>query len=214
MNNEVYFSIDVEATGPIAGKHSILQLATTAFTKDDLLGTWSANLEELPGAGWDPATKAWWNKQDQAIFTKIRQNLQKPGTATRDWDRWVRSFGSRPKVAVASPTGYDWTLLAYYIYSFIPGWDAEDRTPFKHRCLDIRSYSAAYLNKGYLESSKADLEHLRPKNIPHNHDAAQDSLEQAVFFQNLLKANDNLHRNAHLFLAMKDGVQSLSSLTA
>jgi hypothetical protein len=47
---EVYVSTDIEADGPIPGGNSMLSFASAAFTADGtMLGTFTANLETLPG---------------------------------------------------------------------------------------------------------------------------------------------------------------------
>ena len=48
---ETYVSTDIEADGPIPGPHSMLSLGSAAFTADKhLIGTFTVNLETLPGA--------------------------------------------------------------------------------------------------------------------------------------------------------------------
>jgi hypothetical protein len=47
---EIYVSTDIEADGPIPGPHSMLSLGSAAYTGEkQLLSTFSANLETLPG---------------------------------------------------------------------------------------------------------------------------------------------------------------------
>jgi hypothetical protein len=54
-SNEVYVSTDVETDGPIPGPHSMLSFASAAYRSDKMLvGTFSANLETLPGASGHP----------------------------------------------------------------------------------------------------------------------------------------------------------------
>src|SRR5215831_10777388 len=54
---EVYVSTDVETDGPIPGPHSMLSFASAAYLPDkSLVGTFTANLEPLPGAQADPGT--------------------------------------------------------------------------------------------------------------------------------------------------------------
>lgn len=64
---EIYVSTDIETDGPIPGRHSILSLGSAAYTADkQLVGTFSANLNTLPGATPDPITTAWWATQPEA----------------------------------------------------------------------------------------------------------------------------------------------------
>jgi hypothetical protein len=57
QNKEIYFSTDIESDGPIPGPHSMLSFASAAVgPAGKLIGTFSANLELLPGATPDPRT--------------------------------------------------------------------------------------------------------------------------------------------------------------
>ena len=57
---EIYVSNDIEADGPIPGPHSMLSFASAAYRADGtLVGTYTANLEQLPGAAPDPKTVEW-----------------------------------------------------------------------------------------------------------------------------------------------------------
>lgn len=48
---ELYYSVDVEADGPIPGKNSMLSFGCAVFTaKGNLIDTYSANLDLLEGA--------------------------------------------------------------------------------------------------------------------------------------------------------------------
>ena len=51
-STEIYVSTDVEADGPIPGPNSMLSFGSAAYTgRKELIGTFSANLETLPGDG-------------------------------------------------------------------------------------------------------------------------------------------------------------------
>ena len=76
--DEVYVSTDVEADGPIPGQNSMLSFGAAAYLSDKtLIGTFTANLELLPGAVGDPKTMNWWKTQPQA-WEACRQNLNSP----------------------------------------------------------------------------------------------------------------------------------------
>jgi hypothetical protein len=60
MINKIYVSTDVETDGPIPGINSMLSFGSAADLADKtLVGTFSANLEILPGAQPCPKTMAW-----------------------------------------------------------------------------------------------------------------------------------------------------------
>ena len=80
---EIYVSTDVETDGPIPGPNSMLSFASAAYQADKTLaGTFSANLELLPGAQPDAKTAAWWQSQPEA-YAATRQNLEDPAIAAR-----------------------------------------------------------------------------------------------------------------------------------
>ena len=63
---ELYLSTDVETEGPIPGPHSMLSFATVAFDASGVeLGSFTRNLETLPGASGRLSTMAWWAENYQ-----------------------------------------------------------------------------------------------------------------------------------------------------
>ncbi len=85
MTPEIYVSTDVEADGPIPGPNSMLSFASAAFSADkELIGTFSRNIETLPGASPDPKTEAWWQTQPDA-WTACRKNLRAPAEAMHEY---------------------------------------------------------------------------------------------------------------------------------
>jgi hypothetical protein len=84
-SKEIYVSTDVEADGPIPGPNSMLSFGSAAYTgRKELIGTFSANLETLPGATAHPKTAEWWARQPEA-WAACRQELEMPeGLPWRD----------------------------------------------------------------------------------------------------------------------------------
>ena len=75
---EIYVSTDVEADGPIPGPHSMLSFASVAMLADKtVIGTFSANLETLPGAAGHPVQMQWWKTQPDA-WAACRRDLERP----------------------------------------------------------------------------------------------------------------------------------------
>src|SRR5215467_8154746 len=93
---EIYVSTDVETDGPIPGPHSMLSFGSAAYLADKtLVGTFSANLETLPGAAGNPSTMEWWATQKVA-WEACRQNPQPPETAMRQYLSWLKGLPGRP----------------------------------------------------------------------------------------------------------------------
>jgi hypothetical protein len=90
-NKEIYVGTDVEADGPIPGPNSMLSFGSAAYTGGkELIATFSANLETLPGATADPKTAEWWTQQPEAPAA-CRKELEMPETAMRRYVLWLKA---------------------------------------------------------------------------------------------------------------------------
>ena len=179
---EVYVSTDVETDGPVAGRHSMLSLGSAAFAADKtLLGTFSANLETLPGSTPDPRTTAWWATQPEA-WAACRRDLEAPRAAMTRYVAWLETLGGRP-VFVAYPSAFDFPFVYWYLAEFV------GRNPFGYSAIDIKTYAMALLRRPYRACGKQSMptEWLDP--LPHTHVALDDALEQGRLFCNMLAAN-------------------------
>lgn len=179
---EIYVSTDVETDGPLAGRHSMLSIGSAAYTAaKQLLGTFAANLETLPGAMPDPKTAAWWETQPEA-WAACRVDLEPPATAMRRYLDWIRSLPGKP-VFVAYPTAFDFPFVYWYLMEFV------GENPFGYSAIDIKTYSMAMLRRDYRASGKQAMPREWFDAAPHTHVALDDALEQGRLFCNMLKAN-------------------------
>jgi hypothetical protein len=176
---EIYVSTDVEADGPIPGPHSLLSFASAAYTdRKQLVGTFSANLEVLPGAAGDPKTMAWWGTQPQA-WAACRQDLRDPAEAMPAYVAWLKGLPGKP-VFVGYPAAYDFLFVYWYLMRFA------GESPFSHSALDIKSYAMAVLGCGYRDATKRNMPKGWFDPIPHTHVALDDAKGQGALFCNLL----------------------------
>ncbi|QDQ26108.1 exonuclease [Chitinimonas arctica] len=178
--NEIYISTDVETDGPIPGPHSMLSLGSAAYTADkQLVATFSANLETLPGAEPHPKTAEWWATQPEA-WAACRKNLEAPDAAMTRYASWVRSLGGKP-VFVAYPAGFDFLFVYWYLIRFTGD------SPFSHSALDMKTFAMALLKTDYRESTKRNMPKRWFDKFPHTHVALDDAIEQGALFCNMLK---------------------------
>jgi hypothetical protein len=176
---EIYVSTDIEADGPIPGRHSMLSFASAAYTADkQLIGTFSANLETLPEASVDPGTQAWWDKNPEA-WAACRQDLHQPQEAMRAYVAWLKQLPGTP-VFVGYPAAYDFMFVYWYLIAFA------GESPFSHSALDIKTYAMAVLKKGYRESTKRNMPRRWFSTLPHTHVALDDAIEQGALFCTIL----------------------------
>lgn len=176
---EIYVSTDVEVDGPIPGPHSMLSFGSAAFLADKtLLGTFSANLEPLPGASGHPDTMAWWARHPQA-WQACRRDPQAPADAMANYLDWLEKLPGKP-VFVGYPAAFDFMFVYWYLVQFA------GRSPFSFSALDIKTMAMVVLGLEYRASSKRNMPERWFDETPHSHVALDDAIEQGRLFCNIL----------------------------
>lgn len=192
MNNEIYFSTDVETDGPIPGPHSMMSLGSAAFLPSGrLVGTFSVNLAPLEGASPDPDTLEWWKSHPEA-FQAATHSQRDPGSAMEMFSKWVSDMASLnagqghlrslSPVFVGFPAGFDFLFVYWYLIKFT------GKSPFSFSALDGKTLAMALLQKPYRKSTKRNYpKEWFPKGNPHTHVAVQDAIEQGQIFCEMLR---------------------------
>jgi len=180
---EIYFSTDVETDGPIPGPNSMLSLGSAAFSpKGELLGTFSVNLETLPGAEPDPTTQAWWEAHPKA-YRASREHTWSPEANSNQGSGGRKAL----PVFVGFPAGFDFLFVYWYLIRFT------GKSPFSFSALDGKTYAMALLKRGYRESTKRNYpKEWFPLENKHTHIAVDDAIEQGRIFCNMLRPNLNI----------------------
>nr|WP_211176234.1 3'-5' exoribonuclease [Brasilonema sp. UFV-L1] len=160
----------------------MLSIASAAYTADkQLVATFTANLETLPGAQGHPETMNWWSQQPDA-WAAARTNPQPPPQVMQSFHSWLLGLPGKP-IFVGYPAAFDFMFVYWYLMKFV------GNSPFKHSALDIRSYAMAFLKRNYSESGKDNLPTAWLDNLPLKHIALDDAMQQGTLFCNLLQAN-------------------------
>ena len=176
---EIYVSTDVEVDGPIPGPHSMLSFASAAYAADKtLLATFSANLEELPGAAGHPDTLAWWAERP-AAWQAARSDLRDPQAAITDYVVWLDALPGTP-VFVGYPAAFDFMFVYWYLMRYA------GRSPFSFSALDIKTMAMVMLRRDYRRSTKSAMPRRWFDALPHTHVSLDDALEQGALFCNML----------------------------
>lgn len=176
---EIYVSTDIESDGPIPGPYSMLSFGSAAYLADKtLVGTFSANLEKLPGATGHPDTMAWWENNPTA-WEACRKDCLPPEKAMADYVAWLKKLPGKP-VFVAYPAGFDFMFVYWYLIRFT------GESPFSHSALDMKTLAMALLKTDYREATKRNMPKEWFDPLPHNHIALDDAIEQGALFCNML----------------------------
>jgi hypothetical protein len=179
---EIYISTDVETDGPIPGPNSMLNFASAAYKADgERLGTFTANLEFLPGASGHPRTMEFWSRHPE-VWAAIRSNPRPPAEVMPRYAAWLESLPGKP-VFVGYPIAFDFMFVYWYLIRF------HGQSPFGHNGIDIRSYAMALLKKDYRDSSKSEMPHRWHSRHSHTHNSLDDAIEQGELFTNMLREN-------------------------
>lgn len=180
--DEIYVSTDVETDGPIPGPNSMLSFASAAYTADkQLIATYTANLETIPGAQGDPKTMEWWQSQPEA-WQACRKDTRPAQIVMPEYVAWLKSLPGKP-VFVGYPVAFDFLFVYWYLIRFA------GESPFSFSALDIKTYAMALLKRQYRESVKRNMPAHWFDNLPHTHVALDDAIGQGALFCNMLKEN-------------------------
>ncbi len=179
---EIYVSTDIETDGPAPGLNSMLSFGSAAYLADKtLVGTFSANLETLEGAGADPTTMAWWETQPLA-WEACRGNLQQPAVIMPRYVSWLKGLPAKP-VFVGYPAVFDFMFITYYLHRFA------GESPFSYFALDIKTYAMALMKKNLYDVYKDSMPKHWFDELPYTHIALDDAMSQGALFCNMLAEN-------------------------
>jgi len=202
MKRELYFSLDVEADGPIPGPHSMLSFAVVVFdpavdvalqSKDhsERMDCFTMNLTTLPDARPDPVTtKEFWDKNPKA-YEAARTNIVNPIEGIPRFVKWVDKVCQDRQaipVAVAYPGSYDFMFVYWYLQKFA------GRSPFGFQCLDLKTLAMATLGTSFKDAHKKNFPRAWFEHAPvHSHLALDDAWEQGIVFCHVFEQLKNIH---------------------
>jgi ribonuclease T len=176
----IYYSVDVEASGPVPGLYNLVSIGVVPVERSG--ATWApsderfyAELRPIGGA-FDP--------EAMAVHGIRREQLETAGVPADRVMRDLREFveirrrrSSARAVFVGHNAGFDWAYISYYFTLVkVPN-------PFGYKSLDIKSLAMGRLKIGWFETSKENLESLLPsiprQDLKQAHRADYDALYQA-----------------------------------
>ncbi len=169
---ELFFVIDIETDGQVAGLNSMLGLGCVVVdprTRQILGDTFSQNLYPLPHLSVDPATMKWWQQFPDA-YKEATSDARSALDVMEDFFLWVQHICNREDCnpVCASMPSWDFGFVLYYLPLFF-GQKGLDL--FGHRPLCIKSLCYAFMGK--------EFRGLRPpahwQTTRHDHTALADA---------------------------------------
>jgi DNA polymerase III epsilon subunit-like protein len=186
--SDVYFSVDVEADGPIPLVHSLSALgAAVAGRFDGREFTRADPAEATFYAELAPVSEEF-DARAAAVAGLDRERLARegeaPDVAMARFVRWVRETageGHRP-VFVAYPASFDWTWVSVYLARF------GGENPFGFSgVLDMKTMYATKARVRIGKAVKREMPAALLSTREHTHNALDDAIEQADLFANLFE---------------------------
>ena len=175
ITNEVYVSVDIEASGPIPGEYSMLSIGAClvgSTERDFYVELKPISDRFLPGA----------MAVSGLSLEVLRVDGADPALAMAEFEIWLESVtpvGARP-IYVALNATFDWMFTHYYFERYL------GRDPFGIGGLDIKAYYMGLTGSTWAETSKSKMHHdLLPERAVTHH-ALEDAVWQAELFENLL----------------------------
>lgn len=169
---ETYFSVDIEASGPIPGEYSMLTLGACAV--DDESKTFHIQLKPL-NKNADPEALA----VTGLSLEVLARDGTTPADAMKAFSSWIEENvpkGARP-VLVGLNAPFDWSFVNYYFVKFIGA------NPFGFSALDIKALYMGATGCTWSQTGSSQIaKRLQPKRKG-THDALEDALYQAELFR-------------------------------
>lgn len=172
---EVYISVDVETSGPVPGRYSLLSIG--ACTVQVPRATFYIELKPISELTIPQAMQV-----SQLPLAKLAEYGVEPAQAMQQLKSWVleQSTPDRLPVFVAFNAAFDWMFITYYFHHYLGD------NPFGHSALDIKAFFMGLTGVTWKETSMRNISphYLGGRQLSHH--ALQDALDQADLFQHLL----------------------------
>jgi DNA polymerase III epsilon subunit-like protein len=176
MKPERYFSVDIESSGPIPGRYSMLSLGACAVDAPDesyYVEFKPISLDFVPDA----------LRVSGFELDRLATEGRAPAEAMLEFQRWIdnASAGMKP-VFVGFNASYDWQFVNWYFDMFC------GRNPFGFGAVDIKSYYMGLTGKHWSASTSSQLPAEFQSETPQSHNALDDAKAQASMFVKMVEA--------------------------
>lgn len=182
--DEVYISVDIEASGPVPGEYSMLAVGACLVGSPGT--TFYAELRPINDRYVPEALRVGGLSMSQLALKG--ENPARAMTRLQDWVRDIAA-GARP-VFVGFNASFDWAFVNWYFTVFV------GENPFGISALDIKSFYMALVGSNWEDTS---LTQIRPEfrsTRAHTHNALDDAKGQAEMFLKMLAESRRRSKDA------------------
>lgn len=174
-DKEIFVSVDIEASGPIPGKYSMLSIG--ACLTSNPAEQFSCYLKPISDEFVPAALEVTGLSLD-----KLSEEGLEPSEAMAQLKVWIESLADADQtvVFVGFNASFDWSFINYYFYKFI------GENPFGIAALDIKSMFFGTAQCSWKSTRSSEIEKVVNPENSGNHDALGDAIYQAELF-NLIR---------------------------
>jgi DNA polymerase III epsilon subunit-like protein len=183
-NLEIYFSVDIEASGPIPGEYSMLSLG--ACRVDFLNQHFYAELKPVSDRFVPEALRVSGFNLD-----KLAHTGQEPRLAMLAFNNWLTASTEKgTPIFVGFNASFDWSFVNWYFHKFLGA------NPFGIGALDIKAYYMGLTGCRWQETRSSKLPaSLHGEDEPKEpHNALSDAVRQAKIFRRIIDLRTDLLR--------------------
>lgn len=179
-SRELYVSVDVETSGPIPGKFSLLSIGAAVV----------GNLDENFYVELAPISERFIPEAMKVVGSDLDHFREKgvpPGRAMHKFEKWVNSLDTKEgPTFVGFNAVFDWSFINWYFHEFI------GRNPFGIGGIDIKSYFMGMSGARFDETAASSLPPRFKGNLAHTHNALDDAKEQGEIFRKMLEERSKI----------------------
>jgi len=174
MLKENYISVDIEASGPIPGKFSMLQIGACVIANPEI--NFECNLKPITEI-FDPESMAVIGYSHDFFYF----NGLEPCIAIKNFNDWVTEITQYGKpIFVGFNAPFDWSFINYYFHFFL------GNNPFGFSALDIKALYMGKFGCQWKETKSSLMNKTLTPALIGDHSAINDAKYQAELFHLIL----------------------------
>ena len=169
---EVFVSVDIEASGPVPGKYSLLSIGACAVDEPERV--FSRLLKPISREA-DPAAL----EVSNLSLDVLEKDGTPPSEAMLAFEVWLKELApsdNEKVVFVGLNSPFDWSFVNYYFHVFL------GRNPFGFTALDLKAYYMGVTGCAWSDTGSSEISRWVSPKRKADHDAVHDAQFQAELF--------------------------------